>query len=238
MNIVLFEPGEIDRPLLRSDRRGHHILNVLRRKTGETFDAGVIDGPRGKATITTIAENTIGLKFAVLAPPAPSAPIAVIIGLPRPQTARDILRDATTLGVGSLHFAPAEKSEASYAQSSLWRSDEWRRCLIAGAEQAFDTHLPVVTHGRSLGDTIAALPPSGLRLVLDNYESPQSIGEVDFSANHVALAFGGERGWSAAERALFRAEGFQFVHLGSRVLRTETAVTAALALVRIRLRLM
>lgn len=238
VNIVLFEPGETDRPLLRSDRRGQHILNLLRRKTGETFDAGVIDGPRGKATITSITETTIELKFAALTPPAPSIPLALIIGLPRPQTARDILRDATTLGVGSLNFVPVEKSEASYAQSTLWRSGEWRRCLIAGAEQAFDTRLPDVTHGRSLGDTVAALPPNGLRLVLDNYESAQSIGGIDFGANHVTLAVGGERGWSANERAHFRAEGFQFVHLGSRVLRTETAVTAALALVRVRLRLM
>jgi RsmE family RNA methyltransferase len=48
----------------------------------------------------------------------------------------------------------------------------------------------------------------------------------------LALAFGPERGWSAGERQLLRAQGFELAHLGTRVLRTETAVVAALALAK------
>jgi RsmE family RNA methyltransferase len=51
----------------------------------------------------------------------------------------------------------------------------------------------------------------------------------------LVLAFGPERGWSAAERDLLRAQHFAFAHLGTRVLRSETAVIAALAVVRSRL---
>ena len=47
-----------------------------------------------------------------------------------------------------------------------------------------------------------------------------------------ALAFGPERGWSNAERAALRGAGFSFGHLGPRVLRLETAVTAAVALMK------
>lgn len=52
------------------------------------------------------------------------------------------------------------------------------------------------------------------------------------------LAFGPERGWSAADRAVLRGSGFALVHLGPRVLRTETAVVAAVALVKAKLGLM
>ncbi|HEY1848006.1 MAG TPA: RsmE family RNA methyltransferase, partial [Opitutaceae bacterium] len=48
----------------------------------------------------------------------------------------------------------------------------------------------------------------------------------------LALAFGPERGWSGAERDLLRARGFTLAHLGTRVLRTETAVVAALAIAK------
>jgi RsmE family RNA methyltransferase len=51
----------------------------------------------------------------------------------------------------------------------------------------------------------------------------------------VVLAFGSERGWSAAERDFLRTKNFFLVHLGSRVLRTETAVVTAVALVKARL---
>ena len=45
------------------------------------------------------------------------------------------------------------------------------------------------------------------------------------------LAVGPEGGWTAAEIALFKHAGWQSVSLGPRILRVETAVIAALAVV-------
>jgi len=239
VNLILFEPAELDRPLLRTDPRARHVLDVLRRHIGDTFDAGEVNGPRGKATVRAINPDALHLTFAWGPPPAPPDPLTLLVGLPRPQTARDILRDATTLGVSALHFVRTEKSESSYAQSTLWTSGEWRRHLLAGAEQAFDTRLPEVTSGRPLAEALAALPAASARLALDNYESPSPLSGYAGrgSAPHV-LALGGERGWSGRDRDALRTSGFQFVHLGPRILRTETAVIAALSLLRARLGLM
>ena len=234
MNLILFEPAETTAPLPRRDARATHILGVLRRRIGDTFDAGLVDGPRGKATLAAIGADALTLTFAWDAPPPPPAPITLILGLPRPQTARDILRDATALGVAALHFVATEKGEASYAQSSLWTSGESRRLMLDGAQQAFDTRLPQLTHGRTLPEALVTLPAAGTRLALDNYESPQPLSAAAVAAPAV-LAFGPERGWSAREREQLRAQGFALVHLGTRVLRAETAVVAALALVRSKL---
>ena len=77
------------------------------------------------------------------------------------------------------------------------------------------------------------------RLVLDNYESPVALSKCNLLGyKPVVVAFGPERGWSAAERDLFRAHAFTFAHLGPRVLRTETAVIAAVALIRAKLGLL
>jgi 16S rRNA (uracil1498-N3)-methyltransferase len=236
VNLVLLEPAELGRPLPLADRRARHVLDVLRRTVGDTFDAGVINGPRGKATLAGIGADAIVFSFEPTTPPAPPEPITLIVGLPRPQTARDILRDATTLGAGALHFVRTEKGDANYAQSALWTAGEWRRHVIAGAEQAFVTRVPEVSHGATLAEASASLPPGTIRLALDNYEAAASLGEVALPRGaQVALAIGGERGWSAAEREFLRAQGFVLAHLGARVLRTETAVTAALAIARARL---
>ena len=48
----------------------------------------------------------------------------------------------------------------------------------------------------------------------------------------VVLAVGSERGWTAAERDVLRRDGFVLAGLGRRVLRTETAAIAALALAK------
>ena len=239
MNLILFEPDEIGHPLPRGDARAGHLLRVLRRSEGDTFDAGLINGPRGKGTLTAIGPDALTLAFAWDAAPPPLDPITLIIGLPRPQTARDILRDATSLGVAAMHFVTTDKGEPGYGRSTLWTGNEWRRHLISGAEQAFDTRLPEVTHGRSLLEIIGGLPDRAIRVALDHYEASEALARCRLpddtagaSRPELVLAFGPERGWSNAERAALRGSGFVLAHLGSRVLRTETAVVVAVALVK------
>jgi RsmE family RNA methyltransferase len=242
LNLVLFEPAEISIPLPRSDPRARHVLDVLRRNPGDTFDAGLVNGPRGKATLTAVKPESLALTFAWGEAPPPLSPLTLLIGLPRPQTARKILQDATALGAGALHFVATERAEPSYANSTLWSSGEWRRHLLAGAAQAFCTRLPEVTFAHGLREAITALPPEAVRVALDNYESPASLAitlkpfttanRASPAAPPVVLALGSERGWAAAERDLLRANGFALAHLGSRVLRTETACVAAIAIVK------
>jgi RsmE family RNA methyltransferase len=237
MNLILFEPAEADRPLSRTDPRALHLLEVLRRKEGDGFDAGLVNGPKGKGTVIAIGSSTLTLKFNWGATPPSLDPITLILGLPRPQTARKVLADAAALGVRTLHFVRTEKGEPNYGQSTLWSSGEWRRHLIAGAEQAFDTRLPEVTHGLRPNDAVARLAPDGTRIALDNYEAPQALSDLSVIAP-VVLALGPERGWSGAERDLLRAHGFAFAHLGARVLRAETACVAATTLVKAKLGLL
>lgn len=232
MNLLLFTPEEIARPLPRNDSRAEHLLKVLRREVGDTFDAGVINGPRGKGSVVSVTTSEIILSFVWGESPSPLEPITLIVGLPRPQTARDILRDATTLGVASMHFVSTEKSERSYAQSSLWSEGEWRRHVIIGAEQAFTTHIPTIAHGATLSATLGGLPAGSFRVALDNYEGALPLSQCAATANTVVLAIGPERGWTAADRAALRAHDFVLAHLGERVLRTETAVISALTLLK------
>ena len=244
LNLVLFESVEIGSPLPRKDPRATHILDVLRRSEGDTFDAGLVNGPRGKATLVAIHQDVLNFTFSWGALPPPPPPLTLLIGLPRPQTARKILQEATALGVGALHFVTTERGEASYASSTLWLSGEWRRHLVAGAAQAFCTRLPEVTFGRTLSEVIAEFPPQATRVALDNYESPVALTiaikplattsriEPLATGQSVVLALGSERGWTGPERDLLRANAFTLAHLGPRVLRTETACVAAIAIVK------
>ncbi len=232
MNLLLFAPEEIARPLPRSDRRAAHLLDVLRRQPGDVFEAGLINGPRGTGQLVAVEPDSLRLQFTWSTPPPSPKPLALLIGLPRPQTARDVLRDTTTLGATVLHFVVTEKTDANYAQSSLWRDGEWRRHVLAGAEQACTTFVPEVTHGHSLADLLATLPPGGSRLALDPYEASTPLTESSFRHDSACtvLALGPERGWGATDRTALRAAGFTLAHLGARILRTESAVVAALTL--------
>jgi RsmE family RNA methyltransferase len=241
VNIVLFEPNELLAPLPLSDVRATHIIDVLRREKGDSFDAGIVDGPRGKAKVHTVTPAGITLSFSWQAEPPPLPPIDLIVGMSRPQTCRKILNEATTLGVASMAFVQTERGEPSYAKSTLWSSGEWRRHLVEGAAQAFCTRLPSVIHGPKLSEFLAAQNAANVKIALDNYEASLGLaaafqaGIASRSTNQVqglSLAIGSERGWSPAERNALTASDFILAHLGPRVLRTETAVVAALAVVK------
>ena len=236
MNIILFQPEEVQHPLPRSDARARHILGILRLQPTDTFDAGLINGALGKGTLIAIEESSLILEFSWGKPSPPLYPIHLLVGLPRPQTARDILRDATSLGVASIHFIQTGRGEASYSSSSLWKSGEWRKCVITGAAQAFSTQLPEIFPKENLAGAITRLPPDCWFVGLDNYEAPASLVECcPAKSRAVALAVGSERGWSPEERMLLRNAGFSLAHLGSRVLRTETACVAAIAIIKSKL---
>ncbi len=240
MNLILFESTELAAPLPLADPRARHLLDVLKRPTGDTFDVGVVNGPRGKATLTAVTAETLALTFVWDAPLVPLAPTTLLIGLPRPQTARDILRDATTLGATCIHFVVTERADPNYSTSTLWTSGEWRRHCLAGAAQAFDTRIPEITWTHTLASAISTLPtPLQNRIALDNYEASTPLrvchllgDKPSESIESKVLAIGPERGWGASDREALRVAGFTLAHLGTRVLRVETAVIAALAIIR------
>ncbi len=231
MNLILFTEAEIRSPLPRHDARAKHILEILRFGVGDAVDVGVINGPAGKATIVEIGESGLVLDYDLTRQPSPLYPVSMIIGLPRPPSSRRILGDLTSMGVQQMHFVATDKGEKSYLRSRLWAEGEFERLLREGAQQAFSTYLPDVRVHAGLEDCFEHLVAPTDRVALDNYEAALRLQQFDPTTDHCTLAVGSERGWSARERDLLREAGFQLMGMGTRVLKTETACIAGLAVV-------
>src|SRR5579872_6811776 len=75
VNLILFDAGELDRPLPHSDPRSAHLAGVLRRGVGDAFDAGIVNGPRGKGTVRAILPEGLSIAFEARAAPEPADPI-------------------------------------------------------------------------------------------------------------------------------------------------------------------
>lgn len=231
MNLILFnEPFEQTR-LDADDPRAKHIRKVLRAELGTKVFLGFVNGLRARAEVTGLPEDGSVFLEVVGTESAPKPlPITLLIGLPRPHTAKRILFEAASLGVQRLYFFEAERGEPSYAKSSLWTSDEWQERLRLGVEQSFGTYVPEVATFPDLQTALSMLYEVPLRVALDNYEAVGSLNQtlVD-SAEQVVLAFGPERGWSPNERDCLRNNGWKLAHLGPHVLRAETATVAAVS---------
>ncbi|MBR4789861.1 MAG: RsmE family RNA methyltransferase [Treponema sp.] len=243
MNICLFEKSQIDLPLSFDDERGAHILNVLHKKQGDDFTAGIIGGQSGVATITRIDETArqIFFEFKPTGDGKPLNPLKMIIGFPRPIQLKRLLRDIAALGISEVHLTGTELGEKSYMQSDLAQPEAAWKLLREGTVQAGSTHVPAVFVHTTLVETLGSLSQLVLSYVegkgeqlicLDNVNPACPLGEVQFSADvPVIAAIGSERGWTDKERSLLEQSGFIRCGMGSRIMRTETAATVAGAII-------
>lgn len=213
----------------KNDPRTIHLKKVLQAKDGDRIDFGAMNGYRGKGVVHWGKSGSVKIVLEWKNPyPSDLLPITLLLGLSRPQTCRKIIEQAGALGVTELLFFHAQKSEPSYARSSLW-DDEWYRLLVKGAEQAFSCYLPDCARVGSLDEALkCAKIHSTIRIALDLYEAKGSLSETIVPSNSpVLLAIGPERGWSDPERKTLRKYGFTLCHMGQRVLRVETAMVAS-----------
>lgn len=228
MNLILLTPDEVKRGgLPADDPRTRHVREVLRSAPGDRICVGEIGGRRGLATLEEMGAEEMRWTIVWEEKTQIPLPLALLVGLPRPQTARKILHDAASLGVTRLDFFRTEKGDPAYAQSSLWRSGEAEELLRKGTAQAFSTLVPEWKMHDSLTAALAEEMPDWAKIFLDVYEAAEPLDTVARGAKGAVLAVGSERGWSAKERNLLRAAGFVGAHLGDRVLRVETACVAA-----------
>ena len=223
MNLVLITEPEVSAGLPLADARTTHLLGTVGLRVGQTFHVGLAGGLRGLATVSTTAPL---LRFNVVWEKSVQArlPLTVLIGLPRPQTAKKVLHDLASLGAGRLIFFEADKGDPGYIASSLWKDGEYLEHARKGTEQACSALVPAVVRVASLSEALSLLPAEGWKVALDPYEATSALGEsAPASAREGFLAIGPERGWSEKERALLRAQGFAVQHLGDRILRVEAA---------------
>lgn len=250
MNCILFEKNS---PFFieKNTETALHLRKTLKVKSGDEIFAGVVNGEMFMARIEALSDGSYKLeKTRTLGSekvPQKSENLSIASAIARPQIAKRILFESACFGVENLLFYPAQKSDESYLKSSLYKDGEFRKYLIKGAEQACVSHIPKFRICNTFDEALEILHSHKLnnnnilKLAPDPYEFTHSMGEIVFqkffgSKNdceknpHTVLVLGGERGFSNQERELLREKKFKLVSLGKRILRTDSAFIACLAL--------
>ena len=226
MNIILIEEGE--RILPPSDERTQHIKKVLHLKEGDSFRCGIVNSYEGKAVITSVTDDGLSFTFAPEKDTSSLYPVTLIVGQTRPICMRRILREAVSLGAARIILPITDLGEKSYSSSSLYTGGEYRKILLDGAMQAGKTGVSECIIVSGVEEAVEKVSSDAL-LLLDNVIGAENLSSMNLGGRSVTLAIGPERGWSAREREYFVEKGFRSTLLGSRILRTETAVSASLA---------
>ncbi len=217
--------------------RSHYVSRVLRARPGD--DLVLFDGRGGEhaATVAGIAKQavTVTVGAAREGLPEPPLDIHLLQGLSRGERMDWVVQKATELGVARVTPVLTEFSVVQLdGERAARRAAHWTKIAQAACEQCGRNRVPAIAAPRALADVLADVPasePSGTRILLDP-AARQPLASGAPRDGRVLLLIGPEGGLSAGERARAEAAGFTARALGPRVLRTETAALAGLAVLQ------
>lgn len=227
MNLALLFRDDFvatDKAML-TGRRLEHLHSVLKAAEGDLVPVGVVNGDIGTGRVLRLTDAEALLQVELTTPPPAPLPLTLVLAMPRPKMFRRILQTCATLGVKDIWLINAYKVEKSFWQTPWLSEDSLRENMVLGLEQARDTHLPRV-HIRKLfkpfvEDELPALLKSTRALVAHpGTGTPCPV----HPGGPTTLCVGPEGGFIPYEVDKLVEAGCEAVHLGSRILRVETAV--------------
>lgn len=230
----LYAPSlpEVGGTVTLSASPSHHV-RVLRLRAGD--EVVLFDGRGGEASarIQDVGANEV----VCLADPPSSmgtrrTHLVLMLAVPKGPKLEDCIRMATELGVDEVALMQTERTvprwDPSRAKSKL---DRLIRIASEAAAQSERNDLPLVHPPESCRVWLERFPMSAFGIVFAA-RAHARLDRLTEAPEQVWCAIGPEGGFTDEELEAFRGAGFAAVTLGELVLRVETAVPAAIALLR------
>ncbi|MBK1640355.1 16S rRNA (uracil(1498)-N(3))-methyltransferase [Chromatium okenii] len=209
-----------------------HVTQVLRLTT----DAPVLlfngDGCDYSARLLTASRGMTQAVLDAVTTLEPLVPLEIqlALGVSKGERMDYALQKAVELGVTRLIPLFTARSQVRLDGERLARRwEHWRGVVIGACEQSGRRRLPQLDPAVPLAQWLEQWTDGGY--LLDPLAA-QALTAIPAPAASVTLLIGPEGGLSAPEREQVFARGFQGVRLGPRILRTETAPLAALAVLQ------
>lgn len=208
----------------------HHLTRVLRLGVNDRVFVFDGEGNEWQAEVSSAGKHEVELRLIEkLADPVDS-PLLLTLGqaLIKGDKFDWVVQKATELGVSRI--APLITDHGDVRQERAdHKLTRWRRIALEAVKQCGRRRLIEIVEPVSFADFCRS-DDSQLKLFFsESGGSPLREVSAEKPAA-VTLAVGPEGGWSDTEIDLAESSGFIPIHLGGRVLRTETAAVVAVAL--------
>lgn len=211
------------------DRARHHLINVLRACSG---DALVLFNGDGSDYAAVLNEATQQHAIAEITGSdanhcEPLRRVTLIQAVAKGERMDWVMQKATELGVIAIQPIFTERAVVNLTGARLHkRVKHWQNIVISACEQCGRARVPDVAEPLQLGALNLNNNHTGVVLYPS---SEHSLRQQVADAVDVSVVIGPEGGFSDQEMRLLLARGFIAAGMGHRILRTETAALAALA---------
>jgi 16S rRNA (uracil1498-N3)-methyltransferase len=230
------------------------VAKVLRARSGDELVLFNGDGREFTAVIEAVRGPRVSAAVGAARTIDRESPFALTLVqcVPRGDRMDFIVQKATELGVACIAPVLSQRSVVRLDQTqAASKRAHWQAVAVSACEQCGRNRLPTVQTPQPLLDYLGALPPGAasgiadsgataglLRLVLEPEQAPalSPMSNLNRAAGTAGalIAIGPEGGFGPEELEAFRLSAFSRVALGPRVLRTETAAIAAIAVLQAR----
>jgi 16S rRNA (uracil1498-N3)-methyltransferase len=211
-----------------------HIARALRMRVGDALL--LFDGRGGEypATISAIDKKRVQAITGAHVQREVESPLAIHLGIAisRGERMDWVVQKATELGVASVRPLLSERTEVKLkGERQQKKLAHWQYIAISACEQSGRNRVPDVLPLIALDAWLPDIE-ADRKLVLHHRAMGQQAARNTPAS--VALLIGPEGGLSDAEIGRAEQAGFASLRLGPRVLRTETAPLAAIAILQSR----
>jgi len=223
------EPGS---EIVVDGKAAHYLGRVLRLSLGEVIVLFNGDGHDYVAELLRFGKGEVALAVTSRLPGARESAMKITIAqaISRGERMDQTLQKCTELGAARFQPLLSERVEVKLQGGKLVnRVEHWQGVVISACEQCGRAVIPEVSAPMALYEWLAA-NGEGQRLLLAP-GAARPLARVSFPGP-VAIAVGPEGGFSETEQEQMAVNGVEAVSLGPRVLRTETAAPAAVAVIQ------
>jgi 16S rRNA (uracil1498-N3)-methyltransferase len=213
------------------DSAHRHLVQVLRLREGDAVTVFDGEGHEADATLHAIGKRSGSVRIGTVHQPRRESPLDITLlqCVSKGDRMDYTLQKAVELGVTRVQPLRSERSVVKL-DGDRWdkKQSHWEGVIVSACEQSGRVRIPPLLPVVPLDTALTALPADTLKLTLLP-DADTSLRSLSVPAAGIALLIGPEGGLSAGEAARAQAAGFVAVHLGPRILRTETAGVATLA---------
>jgi 16S rRNA (uracil1498-N3)-methyltransferase len=214
-----------------SSDESHHLRSVLRARAGEDIELLDGGGVQAQAQITRLPAGKGGTVCCTIQSrrrlPRPTPRVTLCIAPPRGKLMRQIVRQATELGVYAVQPVLCERSE-SRPRANACR--QWQASAVEACKQSGNAFLPICHPPADLAELLAAgVGPGYVGCVPDAGADAGGAPTAAVEGEDVTLWIGPEGGFHPDELQLLLRAGLTPVIFGPWTLRTVTAAVAGLA---------
>ena len=210
----------------------HHAREVLRLRAGDLIRVFDGRGAEFEATLDRVTRHEVHARIEAAVSPRPESPLRITLALSPLKGDRMelVVQKATELGVVAIRPVVTFRTDAA-ARPALrgTRQERWDKVASGAAEQCGRAVVPDVAVTVALDRLVAEAHEGERVLLLETPGQPALDSLFKEPPRALLLLVGPAGGFEPAEVEMLQAAGFLAAALGPRVLRSETAAVAAVA---------